>query len=125
MDKTEKILKQLFKSAPLPELNADFTSSVVEETRLLYKPKVVAYKPLINPFVLWIVLMIPALIIITLIIGGKTVNIEFPNFLTKLEFIDSIKLFSNNYLIIAYSLLILLWFYIDFKLINYKNVKKL
>ena len=125
MDNSEKKLQQLIKSASLPELSADFTSRVMERTSFLPKTKLFPDKPLIHPLVLWLGFLLPAIIIIiALFVRGNSSQVLMLNFHTNFNLFYYLKQFSSNYLIISFATLVLIWFLIDFKLINFRKLNK-
>ncbi|MFA6571065.1 MAG: hypothetical protein WCT77_07490 [Bacteroidota bacterium] len=123
MADTEKKLKQLFKSAPLPELSADFTSNLMEGIKVLPKSKPIAVRPLIHPLVLWLGLLLTIILSLVVSIGSNTLQIKFNNFPTNFESFYYLRQIFNNYLITTYAILILIWFLIDYKLSNFRKVK--
>ena len=114
----EKITKQLLKSTQLPEISADFNFKVMEEIKLIPKPKTIIDKPLIHPLVLWLGVLIPILITGALYISGFTFEAKFTESFTKFNVFQYIEQGSANYLITAYALLVLVWFIIDYKLLK-------
>jgi len=124
MDNSEKILQQLFKSAPLPELSADFTSKLLEKTSLLPKPKAVSAKPLIHSLILGLGFLLPVVIAVAFYFEGNTSNIQMLDFHTHFRLAEYLKQFLSNYLIISFATLVLIWFLIDFKFINFRRVRK-
>jgi len=55
---------------------------------------------------------------------GNTSNIQMLDFHTHFRLAEYLKQFLSNYLIISFATLVLIWFLIDFKFINFRRVRK-
>ena len=117
----EKITKKLLKSTQFPEISADFNLKVMDEIKLIPKPKSIIDKPLIHPLVLWLGLLIPVLITGYLYFSGFTLESKFLEAFAKFNIFHYLEKITANYLITAYALLVLLWFIIDYKLMAVKK----
>jgi hypothetical protein len=130
MADNDKILSQLFKSAPLPEISAGFTTKLMEEIRTLPKPGPLPARPLINPIIIWVGMFAALFITIGSALGKITIQPKITAFLPKINLPDYLVKFSGNYLVVAIAILILLWFFIDYiftapnktDLYNHKNL---